>query len=116
MPIPLTNSIFYAYLLVGARFIGQNLPQTTWRDVEIAPQSGNERCLPFKYPADLISSVVRTAIRLKQDTTAVPKWFDQAIDLLDQNVALRTFVQKKLIHYRETALSYSDLRGLGRGS
>ena len=99
--------------LAGAKFFGQDIPLTTWAEVEIEPKISDESDQPFKSPADLISSVVRTAIRLKQDTTAIPKWFDKAIDLLDQNIALRALVQRKLLHYRETALSYADLRRRG---
>ena len=100
--------------LVGAKFLGADIPETTWDDVQIEPQVQEEGSNPlFKTPAELISSVIKIAMELKQAETAVPEWLGQAIEYLDQNVALRVLVQKKLGHYHETALSYADLRKQG---
>ena len=96
--------------LAGAKFFGTDIPEVTWDDVQTEPQDSNSLS---KAPAELISLVVKAAIEFKQDKASVPEWLEQAIEYLDQNVALRTLVQKKLSDYRETALSYSDLRKRG---
>ena len=97
--------------LTGARFLGTDIPETTWDDVRIEPQVQQEDNNSFfRTPAELISSVIKTAIELKHDEASVPEWLGQAIEYLDQNVALRSLIQKKLGHYHETALSYADLR------
>ena len=99
--------------LTGARFLGTDIPETTWDDVRIEPQVQQEDNNSFfRTPAELISSVIKTAIELKHDEASVPEWLGQAIKYLDQNIALRTLVQKKLGHYHETAVSYADLRKL----
>ena len=64
-------------------------------------------------PAQLISSVVKLAIELRNNGVSVPEWFDETIQYLDDNVALRTLVQKKLQQYKKNALSYDDLRKRG---
>ena len=94
----------------GAQFFGTDIPEVTWDDVQTEPQiqEADSDSL-FKAPAELISLVVKAAIELKQDTTSVPEWLGEALEYLDQNVALRTLVQKKLRHYHQTALSYLDL-------
>ena len=105
--------------LAGARFLGTDIPETTWDDVQTEPQVQQEDNNSFfRTPAELISSVIKIAIELKHDKATVPEWLDQTIEYLDQNVALRSLVQKKLGHYRETALSYASLRKKGgsRGS
>ena len=100
--------------LTGAKFFGTDIPDITWDDVQIEPQVQEEDSNPlFKTPAELISSVIKIAMELKQVETSVPEWLGQAIEYLDQNVALRSLVQKKLGHYHETALSYADLRKRG---
>ena len=96
--------------LAGAKFFGTDIPVVIWDNVQIEPQAQEEDSNPLsKAPAELISLVVKAAIELKQDKASVPEWLGQAIEYLDQNVAFRTLVQKKLRHYHETALSYSDL-------
>ena len=100
--------------LTGARFLGTAVPETTWDDVQTEPETQQEDAdTLFKTPAELISSVVTVAIELKRDKTSVPEWLGQAIKYLDQNVALRSLVQKKLGHCHEMALSYTDLREAG---
>ena len=100
--------------LAGAKFLGMDIPETTWDAVQTEPSTHEKNSdLSSKAPAELISSVVKMAIELKRDKTSVPEWLGQAIKYLDQNVALRTLVQKKLGHYHETALSYADLRKRG---
>lgn len=98
----------------GARFFGTDVPDITWDDVQIEPHFQEEDTNPlFKTPAELISSVIKIAIELKHSETLVPKWLGQAIEYIDQNVILRSLVQKKLGHYHEKALSYADLRKQG---
>ena len=100
--------------LAGAKFLGMDIPETTWDDVQTEPSTHEENSdLSSKAPAELISSVIKMAIELKRDKASVPEWLGKAIKYLDQNVALRTLVQKKLGHYHETALSYADLRKRG---
>ena len=106
--------------LTGARFLGADIPEVTWEDVQIEPPAQEEGSDVFsKTPAELISLVVKTAIELKQGKASVPAWLGKAIEYLDRNVALRVLVQKKLGNYHETALSYANLRkegGDNRGS
>ena len=100
--------------LTGARFLGTDIPETTWDDVQTEPQVQQEDNNSFlRTPAELISSVIKVAIELKHDEASAPEWLGQAIIYLDQNVALRSLVQKKLGHYHEMALSYTDLREAG---
>ena len=100
--------------LTGAKFIGTDIPKTTWNEVQTEPQVQQEdNNSLFRTPAELISSVIKIAIELKHDRASVPEWLGQAIEYLDQNIALRTLVQKKLMHYREAALSYANLRKEG---
>ena len=100
--------------LAGTKFFGTDIPEVTWDDVQIEPltQQKDENQL-FESPAQLISSVVKLAIELKHDKVSVPEWFNGAINYLDQNIAMRILVQKKLQQYHETALSYADLCKLG---
>ena len=100
--------------LAGAKFLGTDIPETVWDDVQTEPQVQEEDNNSFFVsPAELISSVIKIAMELKQSEVSVPEWLDQAIEYLDQNIALRCLVQKKLGHYHETALSYADLRKRG---
>lgn len=95
----------------GAKFFGIDIPRVTWGDMHKIPElSKKHSSQSFKVPANIISSVVKMAIDFKQRKTSVPEWFDEAIEYLDQNVALRAHVEKKLNRYRETALSYVELR------
>ena len=95
--------------LTGAKFFGINIPQVSWKDVEKIPKPPPSDPF-FKTPANIISSVIKVAIDFKRENTSVPEWFDEALEYLDQNVALRALVEKKLNHYYETALSYVELR------
>ncbi len=98
----------------GAKFFGTDIPEVTWDDVQTEPQRPEEnRRLLFKTPAEFISSVVKIAIELKHDQSSAPEWLNKAIEYLDQNVAMRVLVKKKLGLYSKTALSYADLRKLG---
>ena len=100
--------------LTGAKFLGTDIPEITWEAVQTEPQVQEEEDNSFfRTPAELISSVIETAIELKHDKVSVPEWLGQAIKYLDQNITLRALVQKKLGHYHETAVSYADLRKLG---
>lgn len=63
--------------------------------------------------AELISSIVKVAIELKQGNISPPKWFYKAIKALNEDMALQALVKKKLYDYREIALSYQDLTALG---
>ena len=100
--------------LTGAKFYGTDIPEVTWNDVQqIALSSIENPNHSFKSPAHLISSILKLAIELKFDKVSVPEWLNEAIKYIDQNAAIRTLVQKKLRQYRETALSYSDLRKRG---
>ena len=85
--------------LAGAKIFG---------DIPPPPPLANDKF--SRIPAHIISSVVKVAIDFKQGKTSVPEWFDEAIEYIDHNVALRAFVEKKLNLYHETALSYMELR------
>ena len=63
-----------------------------------------------KVPAHIISSVVKVAINFKKGKTSVPEWLDEAIEYLEQNMALQAMVEKKLNLYDKEALSYTELR------
>lgn len=106
-----------AVWLTGAEFLGTDVPDVTLEQVqtELPAKEGSSDILS-KTPAEFISLVVKTAIELKQDKASAPDWLRKAIEYLDQNVALRTLVQKKLEHYHKTALSYSNLRKEGGDS
>ena len=96
--------------MTGAKFLGTDIPEVTWEDVQTEPPTQEENSDSLsKTPAELISLVVKTAIELKQDKASVPDWLGKAINYLGQDVALRSLVQKKLGHYHETALSYANL-------
>ncbi len=95
----------------GAKLYGTDIPQLTWDGVRTAPScKEKDKNQSFKSPAHLISSIVQLAIKLNSNNVSVPEWFDEAIKSIDNNVALRTLVQKKLQQYKENALSYDDLR------
>ncbi|MYA58649.1 hypothetical protein F4X88_20425 [Candidatus Poribacteria bacterium] len=99
--------------LTGAKFFGTSIPEVTWDDVRIEPRvkERDER----QSPASLISSIVKLAIELKSDQVSIPNWLSEAIKYIDQNVAMRSLVEKKLQQYHETALSYADLHKRGGG-
>ena len=102
--------------LAGAKFFGTDIPEGTLPDVpEPHPPKEKDEDQSFKSPAHLISSVVKLAIQFKKNRASVPEWFDEAIKSIDNNVVLRTLVQKKLQQYKENALSYDDLRRYIRG-
>ena len=95
--------------LTGTKFLGTNIPQTSWKDMEKIPKPPPSD--PFlKTPANIISSVIKVAIDFKRGNISVPEWFDEALEYLEENVALRVLVEKKLNYYHETALSYEELR------
>ncbi len=96
--------------LTGAKFFGTEIPEVSWKDMEEIPQEPPPSKPSFKVPANVVSSVVRVAIDFKQGKTSAPDWFEEAIEYLDQNVALRGLVQKKLNIYHEIAVSYVELR------
>ena len=86
--------------LAGAKFFGEdNIPS-------FVENREGTLVLPA---AELISLVVKVAIELKQEKTAIPDWFNMAFEHIERNAALRALVQKKLRHYYKTALSYDDL-------
>lgn len=96
--------------LAGAKLFGKDVPETTWDDIQTEPQIQEEDTKPLaKPPAELISLVIKAAIEHRQNKASIPDWLAQAIKHLDQNVALRSLVERKLRHYHETALSYADL-------
>ena len=98
--------------LTGAKFFGTDIPKETWEDPgswEIPPSPPPSPPL-FKVPANIISSVVRVAIDFKTGKTSAPDWFEEAIEYLEQNIALRALVEKKLNIYHGIALSYVELR------
>ena len=100
--------------LVGTMLFGADIPEVTWEDVLTEPiNQEKDKNLSYKSAAQLISSVVKLAIELKYDKVSVPDWFNEAIKYIDQNITVRTLVQKKLQQYHETALSYDDLCKLG---
>ena len=85
--------------LTGAKLFGNIPPPSSLTDDEFS-----------KVPAHIISSVVKVAIDFKEGKTAVPEWFDEVIEYLDQNIALRALVEKRLNFYDKAALSYMELR------
>ena len=85
--------------LAGAKIFG---------DIPPPPPLANDKF--SRIPAHIISSVVKVAIDFKQGKTSMPEWFDEVIEYIDHNVALRAFVEKKLNLYHETTLSYVELR------
>lgn len=97
--------------IAGAQFFGKDIPEVKWDDLlnETGVEEEIDDSLP-QFPAELISAVIKAAIEHKQDRALMPEWLPQAIKHLDQNMALRALVEKKLRHYRETALSFTDLR------
>ena len=102
--------------LTGAKFFGTSTPEVTWDDVRIEPrieERGERQSL--KSPAERISSIVKLAIELKSGQVSVPGWLSDVMKDIDQNIAMRALVQKKLEQYYETALSYVELhRRAGR--
>ena len=95
----------------GAKLYGTDIPKVTWDDVRTVPSSKQkDKNQSVKSPAHLISSIVQLAIKLKSTNESVPDWFDEAFKSIDNNVALRILVQKKLKQYEDNALSYDDLR------
>ena len=99
--------------LTGAKLFGTDIPEITWDDVvEVSKEPVRTRN-ENKMPAQLISSVVKLAIEFKNNTSSIPEGFDETMRYLEENVAVKTLVQKKLQQYKETALSYVDLRQRG---
>ena len=97
--------------LIGGKFFGTDVPQVSWEAMEKVPEPSElDSNGFFKVPANIISSVIRVAISFKQGQVSVPEGLDEAIEYLDQNVALRAIVEKKLNVYNEIALSYVELR------
>ena len=90
--------------LTGAKFFGEN-------NIPLFIESNEDTSVLSA--AELISSVVKIAIELKQENTSPPEWFHKAIKNLNQDMALQALIKKKLNNYRETALSYHDLCSLG---
>ena len=90
--------------LSGTKFFGEdNIPLLIERNEDTSVLSA----------AELISSVVKVAIELKQENTSPPKWFHKTINNINQDIALQALVKKKLNDYREKALSYHELCSLG---
>ena len=94
----------------GVKFFGTDIPKVSWEDMREIPPEPPPPEPSFKVPANIISSVVQVAINFKQGKTSTPEWFNEALEYLDQNIALRALVEKKLNIYHETALSYVELR------
>ena len=95
---------------VGVKFFGTDIPKVSWGNMGEIPPEPPPPEPSFKVPANVISSVVQVAIDFKQGKTSVPDWFEEAIEYLEQNIALRALVEKKLNIYHEKALSYVELR------
>ena len=76
-------------------------------DVSPSPPPTEESS--FKTPAHIISSIMKVAIDFKQGEFFVPEWLETVIDYLEDNVAIRVLVEKKLSRYEATALSYKEL-------
>ena len=90
--------------LAGAKFFGEDhIPSFVENDEDTSVLSA----------AELVSSVVKVAIELKQKNASPPEWLYKAINNLNRDVALQALVEKKLNNYSETALSYQDLCNLG---
>ena len=96
--------------LSGAKFIGTDIPVTTWDSVCKPPNLKKDEKQSLEKPAEIISSIVKLAKELKKNNKSVPKWFKKTIQDIDNNVALRTLVEKKLRMHKQTALSYTELR------
>ncbi len=101
--------------LTGAKLLGKDTPETTWDDVVEVPIEPVPTKNENKMPAQLISSVVKLAIELKNNDSSIPAGFDETMRYLEENVAVQIFVQKKLKQYKEKALSYDALRSYIRG-
>ncbi len=96
--------------LSGAKLFGADIPNTIWDNVCKPPILKKDEKQSLEKPAEIISSVVKLAIELKKNTTPVPKWFKKTFKDLDQNIVMRTLVEKKLRKHKQTALSYTELR------
>ena len=90
--------------LSGAKFFGED-------NIPLFIESNEDT--PVLSAAELISSVVKVAIELKQENTSPPKWFHKTINNINQDIALQALIKKKLNDYREKALSYHELCSLG---
>lgn len=101
--------------VTGAKLFGLDIPETTWDDVSEVPIEPAPTKNENKMPAQLISSVVKLAIKLKNNDLSIPEGFDETMQYLEENVAVKTLVQKKLQQYKENALSFEDLRKYIRG-
>ena len=80
----------------GVKFFGTDIPEVSWENMEEIPPEPPPPKPSFKVPANVISSVVQVAIDFKQGNTSAPEWFNEALEYLDQNVALRALVEKKI--------------------
>ncbi len=97
--------------LAGARFFGLDVPEVTWESVpEPAPLANGELPRLSKAPANIVSVVAKVASAFKQGNRIAPEGFDELIEHLDKNVALRTLVEKKLNVNTKRYLSYTKLR------
>ena len=105
----------FGVCVAGAKLFGTDIPETKWDDVVEVPIEPLPTKIGKKMPAQLISSVVKLAIELKNNGASIPEGFDETIQYLDENVALQSLVQKKLQQYKEKALSYDHLRRYIRG-
>lgn len=101
--------------LGGAKLFGTDIPDTTWDDVVEVPIEPPSTQNDKMASAQLISSVVKLAIELKNNGTSIPERFDETIHYIEENIAVKALVQKKLKQYKEKALSYDDLRRRIRG-
>lgn len=95
--------------LAGAQLFGTDIPETTWDNVVEVPIELQPSKDDKKIPAQIISSVVKLAIELKKNDISIPEGFNETIQYLEENVAMRVLVQKKLQQYKEKALSFDDL-------
>ena len=86
--------------LSGAKFFGED-------NIPLFIESNEDT--PVLSAAELISSVVKVAIELKKGNISPPEWFHNAINNINQDMALQALVKKKLYDYRETALSYTEI-------
>ncbi len=90
--------------LSGAKFFGED-------KIPRLPNGG--KGVSALSAAELVSSIVKVAMELKQDNIDLPEWLNNAMNILNQDIALQALVKKKLYDYREIALSYQELSALG---
>lgn len=90
--------------LSGAKFFGED---------KIPRLPNGRKGVSALSAAELVSSFVKVAMELKQENIDPPEWLNNAMNILNQDIALQALVKKKLYDYREIALSYHDLCSLG---